>query len=314
VNRFRRTAAAIAASLCAGIAGAQPAPGALPANPPPPSAQTAEGVAPWINANIGLEGWLLAGANTATAILSPKAFVKTPQGKVELWVRIESFAPGNQQGFAWRSALQKLEFDCAASTGRIMEVMLFSGLNLQGGWQGITNTQGAAVPTASLGPMDAIREQACTAGRPQWPVTASALASQSRPAMFAWLAENVDVKDWRLSSLAPIGLIFTNPAVTTSSEGFRQARLRTEFFKPETGPTGAPRRSEITNLEVDCANGRVRVVSLTSHLQQNLTGQGQVIPAPPEWRPGVPGTSIGIISRGLCGAAWKDPPAAAPTR
>lgn len=300
-------AMALAAGLGATAAAQTPAAPPSPNVPPGPASTAREVLEPWIKANVRDEGWRPIGANAVNEFMAPKAFVKGADGKVRTQIRLERFEPAEIQGFVWRSAIQGVEFDCAAQNLRFLYISAFPGLNLQGVPRRFEIGNPAPTPAASVPALGQIQQAACATTARSWPAEPAPAATAGTSPPFAWLAETIDQGDWRLAVLSPLVATYTNPTAPTTPEGWREARIRSEFLKPEVGPQGVPRRSELVTLNVDCAKASFRIVSVATHIQQNLLGANQVANGPPDWRMAPDNSPLAAAGRAACGAAWTRP-------
>jgi len=303
---MKRVLFALAVLASAGAAHAQLA---MPSTPAPPASQDAEVLKAWADANVVPAGWEIAARSPTNLLMTPKDFVRR-DGKVRTAVRVERYSPQAQgAGFAWRSQLQGLEFDCVEGSARILNVTLFPGQNLQGPWRREDVREEGLVGQAGLGPMSAVLKRACESSRTAYPDVGQVLIKPSRPDSFRWLAESVDEGDWRLLGATPDGAIYLQPQPNLP-DGKRQGLMRTEFFSPQPDGRGGAYRSEVATVDVDCAAATTRVSKGARFPAQNLTGAGVSSNTPDPFAKPPSGSVFAVIARDACAPA----PAAGPPR
>jgi hypothetical protein len=119
------------------------------------------------------------------------------------------------------------------------------------------------------------------------PFDVPAPASLERAEVLAWTAKYVSAADWRVLAYDYEGVKLTAPGgVKRTADGYAEADVRTELFKPIQISAGTA-RSGVARWAVDCAAGRLAVLQMTVYAGNNLQGQ--------------------IATRVADGKPWQDP-------
>jgi hypothetical protein len=119
------------------------------------------------------------------------------------------------------------------------------------------------------------------------PFDVPAPASLEREAVLAWTAKYVSADDWRLLAYDYEGVKLAAPdGVRRTDDGYAEAEVRTELFKPIEISAGTA-RSGIARWAVDCGARRLAVLRMTIYAGNNLQGQ--------------------IATRVADGKPWQDP-------
>jgi hypothetical protein len=119
------------------------------------------------------------------------------------------------------------------------------------------------------------------------PFDVPAPASLARDEVLAWTARYVSAGDWRLVAYDYEGVKLASPGeVKRTADGYAEADVRTELFKPIELSAGTA-RSGIARWAVDCEAGRLAVLQMTIYAGNNLQGQ--------------------IATRVADGKPWQDP-------
>jgi hypothetical protein len=119
------------------------------------------------------------------------------------------------------------------------------------------------------------------------PFDLPAPASLEREDVLAWTAKYVAGADWRLLAYDYEGVKLAAPGgVTRTADGYAEADVRTELFKPIEISAGTA-RSGVARWAVDCEAGRLAVLQMTVYAGNNLQGQ--------------------IATRVADGKPWQDP-------
>jgi hypothetical protein len=136
------------------------------------------------------------------------------------------------------------------------------------------------------------------------PFDVPAPASLAREEVLAWTEKYVAAPDWRLLAYDYEGVKLAGPGgVTRTAEGYAEADVRTELFKPVELSAGTA-RSGVARWAVDCEANRLAVLQMTVYAGNNL--QGQIATRVADGRPWQdPVGSEGEAIRAVCQAIGK---------
>lgn len=108
---------------------------------------------------------------------------------------------------------------------------------------------------------------------PKTPFDVPAPASLERGEVQAWTSRYVK-GEWLLLAYDYEGVKLTKPgAVTRTPEGYAEAEVRTELFRPIPLRVGVVARSGVARWHVDCAANRLAVLTMTVYAGNNLEGE-----------------------------------------
>jgi hypothetical protein len=110
---------------------------------------------------------------------------------------------------------------------------------------------------------------------PDAPFSVPPPANLTRDEVLSWIAKYVrSGKEWALLAYDYEGVKLVGPAgVTRSGEGWAQADVRTELFKPIALRAGVTARSGLARWSVDCEAGRLAVRHMVVYAGNNLEGE-----------------------------------------
>jgi hypothetical protein len=97
-------------------------------------------------------------------------------------------------------------------------------------------------------------------------------ASLERDEVQAWTRKYVQGTDWALLAWDYEGVKLSAGGVRKTSEGLAETDIRTELFKPIELSVGVA-RSGLAHWNVDCAGGKLAVLSMTVYAGNNLQGE-----------------------------------------
>ncbi|THD81832.1 MAG: hypothetical protein E7812_03190 [Phenylobacterium sp.] len=111
--------------------------------------------------------------------------------------------------------------------------------------------------------------------------------SLRRDDVLAWTSRYVR-GSWSLLAYDYEGVKLTRAgSVTRTAEGYADAEVRTELFRPIPLRVGVVARSGVAHWNVDCEAGRLAVITMTVYAGNNLEGE--------------------LASRKTDGQVWQDP-------
>jgi hypothetical protein len=150
----------------------------------------------------------------------------------------------------------------------------------------------AASPTAPLSPR----------ADPATPFDVPAPASLARGEVLAWTSRYVK-GDWTLLAYDYEGVKLVKPgAVGRTPEGYAEAEVRTELFRPIPLRVGVVARSGVAKWTVDCMANRLAVLTMTVYAGNNLEGElASRTTDGPQWQE--PVGSEGEAIKSVCAAA-----------
>jgi len=109
---------------------------------------------------------------------------------------------------------------------------------------------------------------------PSSPLAAPAPANLQREEVLSWMGKYVRGPEWTLLAYDYEGVKLAAPGqVTRSPEGWAEAEVRTELFKPITLKVGVTARSGLASWHVDCEANRFAVLRMTVYAGNNLQGE-----------------------------------------
>jgi len=118
------------------------------------------------------------------------------------------------------------------------------------------------------------------------PLAAPPPANLQRDVVLAWMAKYVQAdRGWSLLAYDYEGVkLAAAGAITRTPEGFAEADIRTELFRPIEVKAGVA-RSGLARWNVDCMAGRLAVLKMTAYSANNLQGElGTRISHEPDWQ------------------------------
>jgi hypothetical protein len=108
---------------------------------------------------------------------------------------------------------------------------------------------------------------------PKTPFDVPAPASLERGVVEAWTSRYVK-GEWLLLAYDYEGVkLAKRGAVTKTPEGYAEADVRTELFRPIALRVGVVARSGVARWHVDCMAGRLAVLTMTVYAGNNLEGE-----------------------------------------
>lgn len=108
---------------------------------------------------------------------------------------------------------------------------------------------------------------------PKTPFDVPAPASLERGEVEAWTSRYVK-GDWLLLAYDYEGVKLTRRGgVSKTPEGYAQAEVRTELFRPVPLRVGVVARSGVAQWHVDCRANRLAVLTMTVYAGNNLEGE-----------------------------------------
>jgi hypothetical protein len=108
---------------------------------------------------------------------------------------------------------------------------------------------------------------------PKGPFDVPAPASLERGEVEAWTSRYVK-GDWLLLAYDYEGVkLAKRGAVTKTPEGYAEAEVRTELFRPIPLRVGVVARSGVAEWNVDCMANRLAVLTMTVYAGNNLEGE-----------------------------------------
>jgi hypothetical protein len=111
------------------------------------------------------------------------------------------------------------------------------------------------------------------APQPRTVLDLPAPASLQRADVLAWTSRYVHGADWTLLAYDYEGVKLIGPmGVKRTPDGFLEADVRTELFRPITLKAGVTARSGIAHWNVDCDEGLLAVRNMTVYAGNNLEG------------------------------------------
>jgi hypothetical protein len=226
-------------------------------------------------------GILLVGGNEAPRL----------DRKLDLTYRIEAANAQTDAKLKWRSAIAKMQVDCAE--GKLLsDTTLYSGPNESGStaplsFEGYVTPAGLrsripgdTSPPAPRKPGEAgfgdtgpgksvltmLRNGAlilgeCESAKARLAAALSTPGDPVRRQAETWASQSLNTKGFRLPTYLPEGVLLLSDEVVATPTGQRRAVVRSEYSRPLPTRDGKPIASKITVIEVDCTAKKLRGLS-----------------------------------------------------